>query len=219
LCFNFFFLLVDGTVRFLTEYQGFFTSQVFNKDVENMVIIGVRIHLGSNSMERSPQYFEFFGRTVQVNDQQGPRWYDLGLTREESIQAEKKLAIFIAQSPDANQVTVIDDVKVYGKNKGEFSWPEELDSVVTNAAVAAPNSLPAINGYLHSFRQTMDEKDSARSIVSLQHASLHGCLCSARRSREDWQRHSSFDLSNASTVPSGSMTTLFSTMTERILRL
>ena len=112
-------------------------------------------------MERSPQYFEFFGRTVQVNDQQGPRWYDLGLTRQESAQAEKKFPIFIAQSLDANQVTVIDDVKVYGKNKGEFSWPEELDSVVTNAAVAAPNSLPAINGYLHSFRQTMDEKDLA----------------------------------------------------------
>ena len=80
---------------------------------------------------------------------------------QESIQAEKKFAIFIAQSLDANQATVIDDLKVYGKNKGEFSWPEELDSAAMSTAVSAPNPLPVINGYLHSFRQTTDEKDLA----------------------------------------------------------
>ena len=105
-------------------------------------------------------YFEFFGRTVQVNAEQGARWSDLRLTREESIQAEKKFTIFIAQSLDANQVlTVIEDVKVFGKNKGNFSWPEELDS-------AATNSLPVINGYLHSFRPTTDEKDLATLSLS-----------------------------------------------------
>ena len=101
----------------------------------------------------------FFGRTVQVNDQQGPRWSDLRLTREESIQAEKQFAIFTGQSLDANRVTIIDDVKVSSKNKGEFFWSEKFESVATN-------SLPVINGYLHSFRQTTDEKDLAPLSLS-----------------------------------------------------
>ena len=103
--------------------------------------------------------FEFFGRTVQVNDQQGPRWSDLRLTREESIQAEKQFAIFTAQSLDANRVTIIDDVKVSSKNKGEFFWSEKLESVATN-------SLPVINGSLHSFRQTTGGKDLATLSLS-----------------------------------------------------
>ena len=60
--------------------------------------------------------------------------------------------IFIAQSLDANQVTIIDDVKVSVKTKGEFSGPEEVES-------AATNPLSAINGCLHSLRPTTDEKD------------------------------------------------------------
>ena len=79
---------------------GELTLEVINKDLEDMVLIGVCIHLGSNSMERSPLDFEFFGRTVQVKDQKGPRWYNLGRIREESTQLEKKFSIFIAQSLD-----------------------------------------------------------------------------------------------------------------------
>jgi len=75
-----------------------FTLEITNKDSDNMVITGVRIHVGGYSLDKCPQYFEYFGRNVQVNSQQGARWYDLCLTREESIQAEKKLAIFVAQS-------------------------------------------------------------------------------------------------------------------------
>ena len=128
--------------------------------------------------------FEFFRRTVQVNDEQGARWSDLRLTREESIQTEKKFTIFIAQSLDANRVlTVIDDVKVSGENKEKFSWPEELDS-------AATSSLPVINGSFHSFRPTTDEKDLGTLSLSDQ---------LQRDSRElfkeffvskcDWQKH------------------------------
>ena len=34
-------------------------------------------NVGSNSVERSPQDFELFGRTVEVNNEQGPRGDDL----------------------------------------------------------------------------------------------------------------------------------------------
>ena len=46
---------------------GGFTVEIINKDSENMVVTGVRIHIGSYSMDKSPQYFEIFGRAVQVN--------------------------------------------------------------------------------------------------------------------------------------------------------
>lgn len=146
---------------------GGFTLEIVNKDPDNMVIIGVRIHIGSYSLDKCPQYFEYFGRTVQVNNLQSARWFDLCLTREESIQAEKKFNIFISQSIDTNHITVIDDVKVYGKTKEEFQWPDDVDG--TLAAAAANTGITTItsaaaaaaNGYLHSFRQTNDEKELA----------------------------------------------------------
>lgn len=141
---------------------GGFTLEIINKDTDNMVVTGVRIHIGSYSMDKSPQYFEIFGRTVQVNSLQGPRWYDVCLTREESIQAEKKFNIFIAQSVDTNHVTVIDDVKVYGKTKEEFQWPDNVEGALTNSAAnTGTTTSSAINEYLHSFRETSDEKELA----------------------------------------------------------
>jgi E3 ubiquitin-protein ligase UBR4 len=139
---------------------GGFTLEIINKDSDNMVITGVRIHVGAYSMDKCPQYFEFFGRTIQVNNLQGPRWYDICLTREESIQAEKKFNIFIAQSVDANHITVIDDVKVYGKTKEEFQWPEDVEGSLA-ASAANTGVTTIVNGYLHSFRQTNDEKELA----------------------------------------------------------
>ncbi|CAF3538830.1 unnamed protein product [Rotaria sp. Silwood1] len=146
---------------------GGFTLEVINKDPDNKVITGVRIHIGLYSMDKSPQYFELFGRTIQVNNLQGPRWYDLCLTREESIQAEKKFNIFISQSVDTNHITVIDDVKVYGKTKEEFQWPENIDgSLLTSTNNTATTAITttttnAINEYLHSFKETNDEKELA----------------------------------------------------------
>jgi E3 ubiquitin-protein ligase UBR4 len=141
---------------------GGFTLEVMNKDPDNMVVTGIRIHIGAYSMDKCPQYFEFFGRSVHVNNLQGARWYDLCLTREESIQAEKKLNIFIAQSTDTNHITVIDDVKVYGKTKEEFQWPDDADgSLAASTANTGISTSTAVNGYLHSFRQTNDEKDLA----------------------------------------------------------
>ncbi|CAF1683808.1 unnamed protein product, partial [Adineta ricciae] len=146
---------------------GGFTLEVINKDSDNMVMTGVRIHVGSYSMDKCPQYFEVFGRTIYTNSSQGPRFYDICLTREESIQAEKKFNIFIAQSSDTNHVTVIDDVKVYGKTKEEFQWPDDVDAsllasaTTAGALITTTAAAASANGYLHSFRQTNDEKELA----------------------------------------------------------
>ena len=59
-----------------------------------------------------------------------------------AVSYEKKFSIFIAQSLDTNRVTVIDDLKFSGKNKGEFSSPEELDSGATSTVISAPHPHP-----------------------------------------------------------------------------
>ena len=71
-----------------------FTLEVMNKEPENMVIT---VYVGSDAMDKLPQHLEYFGRTVPVNHRHGPSIvvYDLCLTREESIQAEKKFSIFV----------------------------------------------------------------------------------------------------------------------------
>ena len=97
-----------------------FTLEVINKDPENMLITAVPIRIGSYAMDKLPQHLEYFRRTVQLNPQHGPRWCDLCLTREESIQTEKKFSIFVAPSLDANHITVIDEGKIYGKTTAEF---------------------------------------------------------------------------------------------------
>ncbi len=54
-------------------------------------------------------------------------------------------------------------MKVYGKTKEEFQWPEDVDaSLLALAANTGTTTITtAVNGYLHSFRQTNDEKDLA----------------------------------------------------------
>ena len=54
-----------------------------------------------------------------------------------SVRHEEKLSIFIAQSLETNQLTVIDDVKLSGKNKEEFFSPKELDSGATSTDIFA----------------------------------------------------------------------------------
>ncbi len=54
---------------------------------------GMRVQVGTQAIERSPSYFEIFGRTMQLNLTRS-RWFDFPFTREEALQADKKLSIF-----------------------------------------------------------------------------------------------------------------------------
>lgn len=52
-----------------------------------------------------------FGRSVQTSVARN-RWFDLPLTREESLQADKKLVVTFGPSQDPEAVTMVDSVKV-----------------------------------------------------------------------------------------------------------
>lgn len=58
---------------------------------------GMRIQIGTQAIERAPSYIEIFGRTMQLNLSRS-RWFDFPFTREEALQADKKLNLF-SESP------------------------------------------------------------------------------------------------------------------------
>ncbi|XP_069365949.1 E3 ubiquitin-protein ligase UBR4 isoform X13 [Maniola hyperantus] len=105
-----------------TKMSGF-SMEISNSD-PNMVICGIRLLLGSQDIARTPAYVEIYGRTIQTIVVRN-RWFDIPLTREESLQSDKKLVINFGPSQDPDGVTMVDSVKVYGKNKEQFGWPEE----------------------------------------------------------------------------------------------
>lgn len=74
------------------------------------VMVGMRIQVGVQSMERSPQYVEFLGRLVHMRMAKN-RWFDIPFTREESILMSEK-----------NKLTVTCEyfctkLRIYGTNK------------------------------------------------------------------------------------------------------
>ncbi|XP_013166692.1 PREDICTED: E3 ubiquitin-protein ligase UBR4 isoform X4 [Papilio xuthus] len=105
-----------------TKMSGF-SMEVINSD-PNMVICGIRVLLGTQDVARTPSYVEVYGRTISTVVVRN-RWFDIPLTREESLQSDKKLIINFGPSQDPDGVTMVDSVKVYGKNKEQFGWPEE----------------------------------------------------------------------------------------------
>ena len=129
-----------------------FSIDVTNNDA-NIVIVGLRILVGSQDVTRAPSYIEIFGRSTLLYMNRA-RWYDLPLTREESLTADKKISITFGPSNDPNNVTMVDSIKVYGKSKESFLWPddegEEAAAAGATAAVAATSgtsSLPRGSDY------------------------------------------------------------------------
>ncbi|XP_006813837.2 E3 ubiquitin-protein ligase UBR4-like, partial [Saccoglossus kowalevskii] len=110
-----------------------FSIDVTNNN-SNMVMVGVRFHIGTQSVERVPSFLEMFGRSVQINLSRN-RWYDMPFTRDESLTADKKFTIFVGPSVDPAGVTMLDSIKVYGKTKEAFGWPDE-----------PPDEFPSVTG-------------------------------------------------------------------------
>lgn len=75
---------------------GGFTIEISNNN-STMVMTGMRIQIGTQAIERAPSYIEIFGRTMQLNLSRS-RWFDFPFTREEALQADKKLNLF-SESP------------------------------------------------------------------------------------------------------------------------
>ncbi|XP_016138625.1 E3 ubiquitin-protein ligase UBR4 [Sinocyclocheilus grahami] len=112
---------------------GGFTVEVVNNN-NSMVMTGMRVQVGTQAIERAPSYIEIFGRTLQLNLTRS-RWFDFPFTREEALQADKKLSIFIGASVDPAGVTMLDSIKIYGKTKEQFGWPDEPPEDFPSAAV------------------------------------------------------------------------------------
>lgn len=55
--------------------------------------------------------FQVYGRSVQTLVVRN-RWFDIPMTREESLQSDKKLVINFGPSQDPDGVTMVDSVKV-----------------------------------------------------------------------------------------------------------
>lgn len=125
---------------------GGFSVEIHNNNA-SMVMVGVRVHVGTQSIERAPSYLEVFGRTCQVSLTRN-RWFDMPFTREESLTADKKFTLFVGQSVDPDGVTMVDSIVVYSKTKENFNWYEEQaeefpSTPTTTAATTSASSGPS----------------------------------------------------------------------------
>lgn len=84
-------LCLTETCLFPPQPGGFTVEAVNNNS--SMVMTGMRVQVGTQAIERAPSYVEVFGRTMQINLARA-RWFDFPFTREEALQADKKLSIF-----------------------------------------------------------------------------------------------------------------------------
>lgn len=105
-----------------------FSVDIINNDC-NTVVCGVRVLVGNQEVTRSPSSIEIFNRSMQLNPATS-RWYDFPFTREESIQAEKKFTITFGPSTDPQSICQVDSIKVHGKSKETFSWPEDSEDIL-----------------------------------------------------------------------------------------
>ncbi|XP_026807089.1 E3 ubiquitin-protein ligase UBR4 isoform X1 [Rhopalosiphum maidis] len=105
-----------------------FSIEITNNDATT-VMAGIRINVGGQDIGRAPGYIEVLGRTLHLLPINRSRWFDFPLTREESLQSDKKLTIVFGPSRDPEGVTMIDSIKLYGKTKESFGWPDEVDEI------------------------------------------------------------------------------------------
>lgn len=119
-----------------TKANGF-SIEVFNND-SSVVMVGIRILVGSQDPQRVPSYIEMFGRSIPVYGSR-VRWYDVPFTREESLTADRKMVINFGPSSDPNNVIMVDSIKVYGKSKESFSWPDDEGDEIPSGSMP-PNS-------------------------------------------------------------------------------
>lgn len=104
-----------------------FSIDVINTH-ENLVVCGIRVQVGCQELERVPSFIEIFGRK-RVISPTCARWYDFPLTRGESIMGEKKFTVTFGPSIDPQSITIVDSIKVYGRTKESFSWPDDTEDL------------------------------------------------------------------------------------------
>lgn len=114
-----------------------FTLEITNND-PNTVMTGIRVAIGNQDCQRAPHTVTILGRAVPTATQRA-RWFDIPLTHDESLLSDKKLNVLFGPSADPENVCMLDSIKVYGKTKDVFGWPEESDDNATTLANALSN--------------------------------------------------------------------------------
>ena len=208
-----------------------FSLEVSNNDA-SQVIVGVRVMLGFVDINRVPSYIEIFGRNLAVNLTRS-RWFDFPLTKEESLQADKKIIINFGPSFDPGGVNIVDSVHIYGKSKESFGWPDDQDefSGPSTSTAGLPALANASSG--HDGGDGINSTNSSGGqmphgpldiLISVVLDILDGCF-TVEASPNNLEEHKSMALETASqllTVPTSTLveannkvllSTLFSTKT------
>ncbi|KAH8263174.1 hypothetical protein KR044_005513 [Drosophila immigrans] len=135
-----------------------FTLEVLNSD-PNVVMVGIRVLLGTHDTTRAPQSVSILGRTIPTPVRRA-RWFDIPLTRDEMLQSDKLLKVCFAKSQDPEHVTLLDCIEVYGKSKELVGWPDDSEELpgaaggaVTATAVASPANVANFGEGFNSITQ------------------------------------------------------------------
>eukprot|EP00795_Rhopilema_esculentum_P010771 gene10771-19563_t len=105
-----------------TKASGF-KIEISNTNTSN-VMVGLRVHVGMQSLEKIPTYIEVFGRVIPLRLSRG-RWFDIPFTKAESLTADKKITVTFGPSSDSSGINMVDSIKVHCKTKESFGWPED----------------------------------------------------------------------------------------------
>ncbi|XP_055380592.1 protein purity of essence [Condylostylus longicornis] len=133
-------LFSTGMYVVSSKASGGFTLEINNPD-PNIVIVGIRVQLGTQDPVRAPTTVTILNRVIQTPVSR-PRWFDIPLTREESLQSDKKLSVVFGKSQDPENICMLDSIEIYGKTKDVFGWPEETEEpAVANNGAASSNAV------------------------------------------------------------------------------
>lgn len=136
-------LNTNGLFVVCTKALGF-SVEITNPD-NNQVMTGIRVLMGTQDPQRSPTFIEIFGRIITTTTTRS-RWFDIPFSREESLQADKKITIMFGPSQDPETVTVLESLKIYGKPKDAFGWPEEHDDSLAPSGPSVASNNAATSG-------------------------------------------------------------------------
>ena len=134
--------LQNNNLYIANTKPGGFQLEVTNHDT-NTVIVGIRVQVGAQNIDRVPSSIEVCGRTLQTLPYRA-RWFELPLTREESVHCNNKLSINFGPTMDPDGVSMIDSVEVWTKTKEVFGWPDENEDLSPAIASEIPSELDQV---------------------------------------------------------------------------
>ncbi|GAB4828001.1 hypothetical protein Ancab_040036 [Ancistrocladus abbreviatus] len=126
----------EGAKLSLASEDGFLESLspagfkvVVSNPNPDIVMVGVRVHVGNTSANHIPSEITIFQRVVKLDE--GMRcWYDIPFTVAESLLADEEFTITIGPTFNGSALPRIDSLEVYGRPKDEFGWKEKMDAVL-----------------------------------------------------------------------------------------